>query len=186
MAILPILRMGHPVLWQTARSLDAAEIAGLAGLIADMDDTMRDAPGVGLAAPQIGQSIRLLVYRIPADRGAAQDTDAPGFDTTRALINPVLTPVAEEGREWGWEGCLSMPGLRGLVPRYKAVHFAGLGANGQPIAGVARGFHARILQHEVDHLDGVLYITHINDLSWLSYTEEIGHYADRPWPQEHP
>ncbi len=182
MAILPIVQMGHPVLRISAESVADSEIAGLAALIADMDETMRDAPGVGLAAPQIGQSLRLLVYRVPADRLSADD-DAPGDDQTRALINPVLEPLPG-GLVYGWEGCLSMPGLRGLVPRHKALRFSGLDAQGQPVSGIARGFHARVLQHEVDHLDGILYIDRMPDLSWLSYNEQLEHFADRPQPED--
>jgi peptide deformylase len=181
MAILPIVRMGHPVLRQAAQAVAPEAIAELAALIADMDETMRAAPGVGLAAPQVAQALRLLVYRLPADRLSAEEGEEAQPDLTHALINPELEPL-DEGVVQGWEGCLSMPGLRGMVPRHHAVRFSGLDALGQPISGIARGFHARVLQHEVDHLDGTLYIDRMTDLSWLSYNEESEHFIGRPLP----
>jgi peptide deformylase len=185
MAILPIVRMGHPVLRQRAAEEARIPAADLPALVADMIETMAAESGVGLAAPQIGLARRIIVYRIPAARQAAEATsdEGPdtGLETPRALINPVLEPLDEEIVQ-GWEGCLSMPGLRGLVPRWNSLRYSGVDIEGNPVEGVAQGFHARVLQHEVDHLDGVLYIDRMEDFAALTYIEEWHHHLPTAAP----
>jgi peptide deformylase len=141
------------------------DTAALHELIADMFDTMHAANGAGLAAPQIGVNLQLVIY------GFKENTrypDAPQVPET-VLINPVLTPLSEE-KEEGFEGCLSVPGLRGSVPRYTRLHYEGVDQYGQPIVRDAEGFHARVVQHEVDHLHGILYPMRITDFSKFGYT----------------
>jgi peptide deformylase len=135
-----------------------------------MVQTMIEAPGVGLAAPQVGESIRLIVMRLIADREAASEEAEP--QRVIALINPEVEPVGTE-TELGWEGCLSAPPLRGVVPRHARVKFSGFLPDGQRIEGEAFGFQARILQHEVDHLDGIVYLDRMTDLSTLGYEDEL-------------
>jgi peptide deformylase len=175
MAVLPIVRMGHPVLRQ--RAVEEARIPSedLPTLVADMIETMAAEGGVGLAAPQIGLARRIIVYRVPAARQAGEAAPDAGLQTPRALINPVLEPMGEDVVA-GWEGCLSMPGLRGLVPRWNSVRYSGVDVEGKPVEGIAGGFHARVLQHEVDHLDGVLYIDRMEDFASLTYMEEWHHH----------
>lgn len=156
------------MLWAEAQALTFPVPASVRTLIDDMIETMRDAPGVGLAAPQVHESVRLIVLQ--PDRGA----DAP----VQVLINPVLEPVGEV-RELGLEGCLSMPDLQGVVPRWREVHYRGFDPDGAPVAGTATGFHARVLQHEVDHLDGVLYPMRLLDPRDLAYTKEVPHLLAR-------
>jgi peptide deformylase len=157
-SILKIARMGHPVLLAKAKPVADATAPEIRRLIADMAETLQDIGGVGLAAPQVHVSLRLFIWR--------QE------DGVAALINPVLTPIGAE-REPGWEGCLSIPGLRGEVPRWRRLHFTGLDAEGTPVAGEAEGFAARILQHETDHLDGILYPMRMTDLSRFGFIEEL-------------
>ncbi len=164
MAILKIARMGHPVLLQTAEPVSDPAAPEIRRLIADMIETMHDAQGVGLAAPQVHVPLRLFVYRT----GAA---------TAAALINPELEPIGDEV-ERGWEGCLSIPGLRGCVPRAKRVRFRGLDAEGRPVSGEAEGMAARVFQHETDHLDGILYPMRMDDLSLFGFTEELARAAE--------
>lgn len=175
MAVLPIVRMGHPVLRQ--RAVEEARIPSedLPGLVADMIETMGAESGVGLAAPQIGLARRIIVYRVPAARQAGEEAPDAGLEVPRALINPVLEPLGDQMAS-GWEGCLSMPGLRGLVPRWNSLRFSGVDVEGKPVEGIASGFHARVLQHEVDHLDGVLYIDRMEDFASLTYMEEWHHH----------
>lgn len=175
MAVLPIVRMGHPVLRQ--RAVEEARIPSedLPGLVADMIETMGAESGVGLAAPQIGLARRIIVYRVPAARQAGEEALDAGLEVPRALINPVLEPLGDQMAS-GWEGCLSMPGLRGLVPRWNSLRFSGVDVEGKPVEGIASGFHARVLQHEVDHLDGVLYIDRMEDFASLTYMEEWHHH----------
>ena len=170
MALLKIARMGHPVLRAVAQPVPDPTDPEIRRLAADMIETMADAPGVGLAAPQVHESRRIIVFRVPADRSGG-----PAVDTT-VLINPVIEPVGD-GMELGWEGCLSIPGLRGLVPRHAHIRYRGVGLAGEPLAGEARGFHARVIQHETDHLDGVLYIDRMPDLRYLAFNEEAQHLA---------
>ncbi|MGF7173024.1 peptide deformylase [Azospirillum doebereinerae] len=171
MALLTIARMGNPVLRAMAQPIADPTDPDLARLAADMIDTMIDAPGVGLAAPQIDVSRRIVVFRVPADRGEGESV------ATTVLINPVIEPL-DGGMELGWEGCLSIPGLRGLVPRHSRIRYRGVGLDGQPIEREASGFHARVVQHETDHLDGVLYIDRMDDLKLLTFIEEAHHITE--------
>lgn len=168
MALLTIARMGNPVLRAVARPVADPTDPEVARLAADMIDTMMDAPGVGLAAPQIDVSRRIVVFRVPAERGEGESV------ATTVLVNPVIEPL-DGGVALGWEGCLSIPGLRGLVPRHSRIRYRGLGLDGAPIEREASGFHARVVQHEVDHLDGVLYLDRMDDLKLLAYVEEMHH-----------
>ena len=162
MAILKIARMGHPVLLREAEPVDDPNHPEIRRLIADMAETMQDASGIGLAAPQVHVPLRLFVWR-----------NGQGVS---ALVNPELTPVGEEV-ESAWEGCLSIPGLRGSVARPKRIRFRGLDAEGNPVEGEAEGMAGRVMQHETDHLDGVLYPMRMQDLSLLGFTEELARAA---------
>jgi peptide deformylase len=162
MAILKIARMGHPVLLREAEAVDDPTHPEIRRLIADMSETMLDAGGLGLAAPQVHVPLRLFVWRDTA--GVA------------VMVNPELTPLGEETVS-AWEGCLSIPGLRGCVTRPKRIRFQGLDAEGQPLEGEAEGMVARVMQHETDHLDGVLYPMRMEDLSLLGFTDELARAA---------
>ncbi|GGC45939.1 peptide deformylase [Siccirubricoccus deserti] len=162
MAILKIARMGHPVLLREAEPVDDPTGPEIRRLIADMAETMLDAAGIGLAAPQVHVPLRLFVYR-----------DGAGVAT---LVNPELEPLGEE-LESGWEGCLSIPGLRGCVARPKRIRWRGLDAEGHPVSGEAEGLTARVMQHETDHLDGVLYPMRMEDLALFGFTEELARAA---------
>jgi peptide deformylase len=163
MAILKIARMGHPVLLRRAEEVKDPTSPEIHRLIADMAETMEDASGLGLAAPQVHVPLRIFVWR----------TAAGGIS---ALLNPELTPVGEE-TESAWEGCLSIPGLRGCVTRPARVRFRGLDMEGESVEGEAAGLAARVMQHETDHLDGVLYPMRMTDLSLLGFTEELARAA---------
>ncbi|MCK8783139.1 peptide deformylase [Roseomonas sp. NAR14] len=167
MAILKIARMGHPVL--LARAAPVADPTGpeMRRLVADMAETMHDAGGVGLAAPQVHVPLRLFVWRSPG---------GPVGGGASVLFNPVLSPLDDEVVT-GWEGCLSIPGLRGAVPRARRIRFAGLDGEGRPVEGEAEDMLARIMQHEADHLDGTLYTMRMPDLSRLGFNEELARFA---------
>jgi peptide deformylase len=168
MAIHEVLRMGDPRLLAPARRVEAFGTHELARLIEDMQDTMRALNGAGLAAPQIGVGLQVVIFggdtnpRYP-------DADAVPFTI---LINPRLTPVSEQIED-GWEGCLSVPGMRGLVPRYTHLRYQGFDDAGRPIDRTVRDFHARVVQHEVDHLNGILYPMRVRDLRDFGFTETL-------------
>ena len=168
MAIREILKMGDPRLLRVAQPVREFGTAELDALIADMFETMAAANGAGLAAPQIGVDLQLVIFGF--DRNERYP-DADAVPRT-VLINPVITPLAADEEE-GWEGCLSVPGLRGLVPRYSRIRYRGLGPRGEPIEREAEGFHARVVQHECDHLIGRLYPTRMTDLTKLGYTSVL-------------
>jgi peptide deformylase len=168
MAVRPVLRMGDPRLYAPSRPVEAFRTAALATLLDDMHDTMRALEGVGLAAPQIGVQLQVVIFGFDSN---ARYPDAESVPET-VLINPVLTPLAEDTEE-AWEGCLSVPGMRGLVPRYLKLRYQGFDANGKLIDRSVEGFHARVVQHEVDHLHGVLYPMRIRDLRNFGYTDVI-------------
>lgn len=172
MSILKIARLGHPVLLQAATPVSDPADPQLHRLVRDMVETLDDAGGVGLAAPQVHVSSRVIIYLVPASRMG--DADLEEVPLT-AVLNPILEPLGEE-RELGWEGCLSIPGMRGAVPRWRRVRLTGRALDGSEIDLVAEGFHARVLQHEVDHLDGILYPMRMNDLSLFAYNEEWQRY----------
>jgi peptide deformylase len=170
MAILKIARMGHPVLLRPADPVPDPGAAEIRRLVADMMETMEDAPGVGLAAPQVFQSLRLFVFRVPGGR-ASDDPDDVELGNT-VLINPVVELIGEE-RAFGWEGCLSIPDMRAAVPRASRVRYRGVDCDGNVIAREVSGFHARIVQHEYDHLDGILYTMRMTDFRYFGFTEEL-------------
>ena len=168
MTVREILKMGDPRLLLQAEPLTAFGTAELDALIADMFETMHAADGAGLAAPQIGVNLQLVIFGF---RQSPRYPDAPPVPET-VLLNPVLTPLSEE-TEAGWEGCLSVQGLRGMVPRYTRLHYSGVDQFGQPISREVEGFHARVVQHECDHLIGVLYPMRVKDFSQFGYTEVL-------------
>ena len=146
------------------------DVHSLTSIIPDMITTMREAKGVGLAAPQIGISLRVIIFEIPSSRATSVKGDQPcGI---QVLINPKIDPLTSE-KELGWEGCLSIPELRGEVPRYTQINYTGLDAEGRPVKSYATGFHARVVQHEVDHLNGILYPERMVDLARLGYIDEF-------------
>lgn len=166
--IRTIVRMGEPVLLARAEPVEHFATGELRDLVEDMFQTMEGAAGVGLAAPQVAVSKRVIVFGF--DR-SARYPDAPAVPRT-ALFNPVIEPLSEE-LEDGWEGCLSIPGLRAVIPRYKRIRYTGWNAEGQRVDQVAEGFHARVVQHEVDHLDGILYPSRIKDFSTFGFTDVL-------------
>ena len=173
MAILKIARMGHPVLMGQAGEVDDPGAPEVRRLIADLHETLEDAGGIGLAAPQVHVPLRMVLFEIPAGRLEAEgdsETEQPVAPTI--LINPVIEPASDE-MTVGWEGCLSLPGLRGAVPRHVHIRYRGLGPDGTPIEREAADFHARVVQHECDHLDGILFPMRMTDLSTLHFVSEI-------------
>ncbi|HZP91429.1 MAG TPA: peptide deformylase [Burkholderiales bacterium] len=168
MAVRPVLRMGDPVLLQRAGPVERFDTPELHALIRDMDDTMRAKNGAGIAAPQIGESLRVVIFGVGAN---PRYPDAEQVPYT-VLVNPVLTPIGEEMEE-GWEGCLSVPGMRGVVPRFARVRYRGHDQYGAVIDRTVSGFHARVVQHETDHLDGILYPMRIRDLRLFGFNEEL-------------
>jgi peptide deformylase len=167
MAVLDIVRMGNPILAQAAASVEDPGDPAVAALVADMLETMNSAGGVGLAAPQVKKSLQLVIFEVPAERSA----DGAGMPLT-VLINPRIEPVSDEMDE-AYEGCLSVPGLIGRVPRWRQIGYRGLGLDGKLIEREASGFHARVVQHECDHLLGTLFLARMADLSSLAYTDEL-------------
>lgn len=168
MSIRPILKMGDPLLLQQSQPVTEFGTPELDALIADMFDTMHAADGAGLAAPQIGISLRLVIF------GFENNPRYPGaLEVPRTiLINPVITPLTDEIDE-AWEGCLSVPGLRGIVPRWSKLHYEGFDQYGNRVSRDADGFHARVVQHECDHLNGVLYPMRMPDISRLGYVDAL-------------
>ncbi len=165
-----ILKMGDARLLKPARPVTEAEFGTteLHALIADMVETMQAVQGAGLAAPQIGVDLALVIFGFGASR---RYPEAPAVPAT-VLINPVIEPLSDQ-EEDGWEGCLSVPGLRGVVPRWSRIRYTGRDERGQPIDRIADGFHARVVQHECDHLIGMLYPMRVRDFSRFGYTEVL-------------
>lgn len=172
MAIRPVLRMGHPLLQQVASPVDRFDTAELRELVADMDDTMRALNGAGIAAPQIGVSLRVVIFEVTRNPRYPQAEPVP----YTVLVNPVLEPLGEE-RDDAWEGCLSVPGLRGLVARHTRLRYRGFDLQGRSIDRTVTGFHARVVQHEVDHLDGILYPMRVADLRRFGFEDVL--FPDR-------
>ncbi|MBW8329177.1 MAG: peptide deformylase [Thiobacillus sp.] len=168
MAIRDVLKMGDPRLLEPARPVEDFASLELAHLFVDMHDTMRSLNGAGLAAPQIGVGLQVVIFGVDLN---PRYPDAESVPFT-VLINPVLTPLSDAMEE-GWEGCLSVPGMRGLVPRHTALRYQGFDAAGQPIDRSVSDFHARVVQHEVDHLRGILYPMRIRDLRYFGFTETL-------------
>ncbi|HEY1102218.1 MAG TPA: peptide deformylase [Burkholderiaceae bacterium] len=169
MTVRDILKMGDPRLLRQAQPVTAFDTDALHRLVADMLDTMHAANGAGLAAPQIGEDWQVMVFGTDAPN--PRYPDAPVVPRT-VLLNPVITPLGDAEEE-GWEGCLSVPGLRGLVPRWQRIRYTGFDLYGDPIDRTVDGFHARVVQHECDHLIGRLYPTRMRDLTRFGYTEVL-------------
>jgi peptide deformylase len=168
MAVQPILRMGDPRLLRVSAPVGAFGTSELRGLVADMQETMIAARGAGLAAPQVGSALRVVIF---GGRPTPRYPEAEAVPYT-VLVNPVLEPLGEEQVE-DWEGCLSVPGLRGRVPRWLRLRYHGFDPEGLAIDRTVEGFHARVVQHEVDHLDGILYPMRIRDFSSFGFDEEL-------------
>ncbi|MEW6479188.1 MAG: peptide deformylase [Pseudomonadota bacterium] len=169
MTVHAILKMGDPRLLRVAQAVTAFDTTELHQLIADMDETMLAANGAGLAAPQIGVDLQVVIFG--TGRPNPRYPDAPIVPRT-VLINPVITPLDAEEEE-GWEGCLSVPGLRGVVPRWRRIRYQGFDPFGRPIEREAEGFHARVVQHECDHLNGVLYPMRVRDFTRFGFSEVL-------------
>jgi peptide deformylase len=168
MAVKPVLRMGDPRLLEVSRPVEAFDTPELHALVADMEDTMRALDGAGLAAPQIGVGLRVVIFGLSHNPRYPDAEEVP----YTVLVNPQLEAIGEETEE-GWEGCLSVPGMRGLVSRYKRLRYRGVDQFGKPIDRTVDGFHARVVQHEVDHLMGVLYPMRVRDMRNFGFTEEL-------------
>jgi peptide deformylase len=168
MAVREILKMGDPRLLRIAAPVTEFDTPDLLALVEDMFDTMRAANGAGLAAPQIGEDLQLVIFGFERNE---RYPDAPPVPQT-VLLNPVIEPLGDDLVD-GWEGCLSVPGLRGVVPRFARIRYRGVDPRGQPIDREADGFHARVVQHECDHLIGRLYPTRMNDLTRFGYTSVL-------------
>ena len=167
--IRPILKMGETSLLESSKPVEHFNTPDLAALLGDLHDTMHAANGAGIAAPQIGVNLQVVIFG--ADEINPRYPDAPIVPRT-VLINPVITPLTTETED-GWEGCLSVPGMRGLVPRAMRIRYTGFDEKGQPLEREAEGFHARVVQHECDHLWGVLYPMRILDLRKFGYTSVL-------------
>jgi peptide deformylase len=165
--------MGHPILRQSAEKVLDPTADKIRRLVQDMVDTMQDADGAGLAAPQVHVPLRVVVFHVPAERDEENSEPVP----LSVLVNPIVEPLTEEN-EVDWEGCLSVPGMMGAVPRFTKVRYRALTLGGEPINRVAEGFHARVVQHECDHLDGVLYPQRMNDLSLLMFSDQLRYHDD--------
>lgn len=177
MPIRPVLRMGHPMLMEKAQAVEAFGTPELHGLIEDMQDTMRSKSGAGIAAPQIGVSLQVVIFGVEA---TPRYPDAPSLPFT-VLINPMVEPLGDE-MEDGWEGCLSVPGMRGVVPRYSRIRYRGFDQLGNAIDREVDGFHSRVVQHECDHLAGILYPMRIRDLRLFGFNEEL--FPEQEFPDE--
>ena len=179
MAVREILKMGDPRLLRIAAPVTEFDTPDLLAMVEDMFDTMRAANGAGLAAPQIGEDLQLVIFGFERNE---RYPDAPPVPLT-VLINPVIEALDDELLD-GWEGCLSVPGLRGVVPRHARIRYRGFDAKGQPIEREVDGFHARVVQHECDHLIGRLYPTRMRDLRQLGYTSVLFPDLDPNEPDE--
>lgn len=168
MAVQGILRMGDPRLLRVSRQVAMFDTPELHALVSDLVETMHANDGAGLAAPQIGVDLQVVVFQV---RNNPRYPDAESVPLT-VLVNPELTPLGED-TEAGWEGCLSLPGLRGLVPRYQALRYRGQDQYGNVIDRTVSGFHARVVQHETDHLLGILYPMRMPDMSYFGFVEEL-------------
>lgn len=168
MAIKPVLKMGEPLLLRQADKIEQFDTPELRALIEDMQDTMAHLNGAGLAAPQIGVSLQVVIFGFEKNQRYPEADEVP----FTILINPRLTPLSEE-KEDGWEGCLSIPGMRGVVPRHTQLHYQGFDQYGTAIDRTVNGFHARVAQHECDHLQGILYPMRINDFRLFGFTDAL-------------
>ena len=166
--IREVLRMGDPRLWEISQPVRQFGAVELHELLADMRDTMAHLNGAGLAAPQIGVGLRVVIF------GVQSNPRYPGIEAVpdTVLINPVIQPLSDEVEE-GWEGCLSVPGMRGWVPRWRSLRYEGFDEKGSPFEREVEGFHARVVQHECDHLDGLLYPMRIRDFTRFGFNEAL-------------
>ena len=174
MALLKIARMGHPVLLRRCEPVPDPGAPEIRRLVANMIETMQDAPGVGLAAPQVHVPLRLFVFHIPGERAGADPDDVPV--NASVLINPELELLSDD-RVLNWEGCLSIPDLRAAVPRAPRIRYRGVDCDGTVIAREVTNFHARVVQHEYDHLDGILYTMRMTDFSLFGFNDELNRVA---------
>ena len=174
MAVKDVIRMGHPTLAKVAEPVGDFTAPSLKALIQDLFDTMASLDGAGLAAPQINVSLRVVVF------GIEENPRYPDAETVpmTVLVNPVITPLTE-AMEADWEGCLSVPGLRGKVPRYSKIRYTGFDGEGQTIDRTVEGFHARVVQHECDHLEGILYPQRMTDMTQFGFNEEIAEQLEK-------
>src|ERR1700677_494827 len=168
MAIREVLKMGDRGLLAVSKTVGELGSPELESLLTDMRDTMGDLNGAGIAAPQIGVGLRVVIFGFEANPRYPEEDPVP----FTVLINPTLQPLGEQQDE-GWEGCLSVPGMRGLVPRYRNLRYTGFEAAGAPIHRTVKDFHARVVQHEVDHLDGILYPRRIRDLTQFGFNDAL-------------
>ena len=168
MAIREILRMGNPILLKVSEKVKKFDTPEIHELIKDMIETMKDAQGAGLAAPQVGESIQLVIFGVDKNERYPDAEEVP----FTVLINPVITPLTQE-KEDDWEGCLSVPGMRGVVPRYRTINYKGFDQYGNEINRNAEGFYARVVQHECDHLFGILYPSRIENMKLFGFHDEI-------------
>ena len=168
MAVRPVLRMGDSRLLQVSAPVSAFGTPELRALVQDMQDTMAAMNGAGIAAPQIGVQLQVVIFGVGANPRYPDADQVP--DTI--LCNPAITPL-DDAEEDGWEGCLSVPGMRGIVPRHRRIRYTGCDLDGNPIDRSVEGFHARVVQHECDHLWGILYPMRIRDMSRFGFTEEL-------------
>ena len=168
MAIKSVLKMGDPLLLEVAKNVEKFNTPELDALILDMQDTMASLEGAGLAAPQIGVSLQIVIFGIEKNSRYPDAEEVP----FTVLLNPKITPLTEEMEE-GWEGCLSVPGMRGMVPRFTRLRYQGLDQHGNTIDRSVDGFHARVVQHECDHLQGILYPMRITDFRKFGFTEVL-------------
>ncbi|MBB5016876.1 peptide deformylase [Chitinivorax tropicus] len=176
MPIKPVLKMGEPLLWQMAAAIETFDTPALHALIQDMEDTMLAMNGAGIAAPQIGVSEQVVIFGSKAPKENPRYPDA-GHVPYTVLCNPQIEPIGDEMEE-GWEGCLSVPGLRGVVPRHMTIRYRGMDQFGRPIDRTVSGFHARVVQHECDHLWGVLYPMRIQDMQRFGFVDVL--FPDMP------
>ena len=168
MSAKPVLKMGHPLLGKVASPVETFDTPELYQLLADMRDTMKAEKGVGLAAPQIGVGLRVVIFGFESSERYPKEASVP----YTVLINPKIEFLTNH-LEDGWEGCLSVPGMRGLVPRFTKLKYSGRRADGGDLGSIAEGFHARVVQHECDHLDGFLYPMRIKNMAKFGYNEEL-------------
>lgn len=168
MAVRPVLKMGDPRLLERAQAVEDFDSPLLAGLLTDMRETMQALNGAGLAAPQIGVPLRVVIFGLSSNPRYPDAEEIPYTE----LLNPLLTPLTEDMEE-EWEGCLSIPGMRGLVPRFRRLRYQARDPQGRPVDRTVEGFHARVVQHEVDHLDGILYPMRIRDLRHFGFNEAL-------------
>ncbi len=176
MTLLKIARMGHPVLTRPAEEVADPTARDIRRLVKDMVETMDDGQGVGLAAPQVHVGRRVIIFKAPAER-ADDAADASATSPLTTLINPSFEALSDD-MALGWEGCLSIPGITGAVPRYMRIRYRGMELSGRILECEASAFHARVVQHEIDHLDGVLFPMRMTDLSLLSFNEELRHFIE--------